>query len=136
MIVSVVYILDEIELTFNLLWTAESPNSGEDSLIEGPKSISGDWSALKNAGFKSVDTVLLCPLNPARAYFFCGDHYVLASVTPGASTAVVLMEAVFMPAYLREPECLRKGIDQGRLAVLGQSWLLVRYYRRGNKWIT
>ncbi|KAI0716331.1 hypothetical protein C8Q76DRAFT_794654 [Earliella scabrosa] len=70
-------------LITNKIESAESPNSGEDSLIEGPKSISGDWSALKNAGFKSVDTVLLCPLNPARAYFFCGDHYVLASVTPG-----------------------------------------------------
>ena len=64
---------------------AISPPTGtsNDCIIDGPKNIIGEWASLKSAGFKTIDAVLLNPVNSEQAYFFRGDQYILVHIQQG-----------------------------------------------------
>ncbi|KAI0716326.1 hypothetical protein C8Q76DRAFT_616644 [Earliella scabrosa] len=115
-----------------------SPNalcagSKHDVLLDSPKPIADGWPSLKEAGFRHVDTALLDPDNPKQAYFFCGTNYVLVDARPGelpTSPSVRLQPASPLTRresrYQSHPD---SGPRQGRLAILGESRLLVKGQR-------
>jgi len=71
-------LIDSVALTiFPLTGT---PN---DCVIDGPKNIIAEWPSLRDAGFKTIDAVLLNPVNSEQAYFFRGEQYVLVHILQG-----------------------------------------------------
>ena len=54
-----------------------------DCVIDGPKDIIAEWLSLRDAGFETIDAVLLNPVNNEQAYFFRGEQYVLCHIQQG-----------------------------------------------------
>jgi len=59
------------------------PGTPNDCVIDRPKSIIAKWPSLRDAGFKTIDAVLLNPVNSEQAYFFSSEQYVLIHTQQG-----------------------------------------------------
>ncbi|RDX46158.1 hypothetical protein OH76DRAFT_1407290 [Lentinus brumalis] len=63
--------------------------TNNDYIVDGPTQIVDGWASLKDAGFKTVDTILPNPSNLEEAYFFSGERYVRIKVNPGGVDTII-----------------------------------------------
>lgn len=62
------------------------PGTTNDTIINGPKPIHGNWPSLEATDFGGgVDAAIIDPSNKQQAYFFSRDRYALVDIKPGTT---------------------------------------------------
>ncbi|KAG9126157.1 hypothetical protein FRC07_004676 [Ceratobasidium sp. 392] len=69
-----------------------APGTNNDWVINGPKKITTEWPALKQAECKTVDAVLPVPGADKQAYFFCGSRYSIIKYVSGTTDDVLVQK--------------------------------------------
>ncbi|KAF8873095.1 hypothetical protein CPB85DRAFT_601553 [Mucidula mucida] len=64
------------------------PGGNQDYIVSGPTLITAQWPPLKEANFKTVDTILVHPTDVQKAYVFSGDQYVLIEMQQGTTPSL------------------------------------------------
>ena len=90
-----------------------------DCVIDGPKSIIAKWPSLRAAGFKTIDAVLLNPVNSEQAYFFSSEQYVLVHTQQGEFLLFSLSRNLFeLTSLFRANQRLHRRRPEADVAML------------------
>ena len=90
-----------------------------DCVTDGPKDIIAEWPSLRDAGFKTIDAVLLNPVNSEQAYFFKGEQYALIHILQGKFLLFALSRnLVELTSPFRAKQRLRRRWPEADVAIL------------------
>ncbi|KAI1778551.1 hypothetical protein F4818DRAFT_304287 [Hypoxylon cercidicola] len=67
-----------------------NPGTNSDEVINGPKTITNEWSSLRQSGFATVDSTVMIPRG-SEAYFFNGADYCRITIGRGSNGDTIVV---------------------------------------------